>query len=120
MASLPKPTANLWLPVDVVDYKNNRDLPPHFWGYDNKPHPERLSVADWRAYRVRRARRKGTHTRSEWIDLRDIIGCCALCGADGPLEKDHIIPLSKGGCDCIQNIQPLCKRCNSSKGASTL
>lgn len=42
---------------------------------------------------------------------------CVSCGrGDLPLAADHIVPLSKGGPDTADNIQPLCKPCNSSKG----
>ena len=43
-------------------------------------------------------------------------GRCLACGEIHPLTADHIVPLSKGGRDAIDNIQPLCRTCNSSKG----
>jgi 5-methylcytosine-specific restriction endonuclease McrA len=70
---------------------------------------------DWTTFWRRNAKRKGTHTRKQWLALRDRIGCCVDCGSTGSLTKDHIIPVSRGGCDCIQNIQPLCLQCNSRK-----
>ena len=42
---------------------------------------------------------------------------CAHCKESKPLTKDHILPLSAGGTDYIQNIQPLCRNCNSRKWA---
>ena len=43
---------------------------------------------------------------------------CLGCGSSPKrLTVDHVVPLSKGGNDTIDNIQPLCKPCNSSKGA---
>jgi len=61
----------------------------------------------------------GTFTALEWTQLKEKYGNkCALCGV-GESEKgltvDHIIPLSRGGDNFIQNIQPLCHSCNNKK-----
>lgn len=42
---------------------------------------------------------------------------CKLCGTIVDLTLDHIIPVSKGGEDCLENLQVLCQSCNSKKGA---
>lgn len=39
-----------------------------------------------------------------------------LCGEPG-VELDHVVPVSRGGCSALHNLQILCKRCNRSKGA---
>jgi 5-methylcytosine-specific restriction endonuclease McrA len=47
---------------------------------------------------------------------------CVRCeGASGLInvERDHIIPSYQGGADDATNYQPLCARCNSSKGPET-
>jgi 5-methylcytosine-specific restriction endonuclease McrA len=41
---------------------------------------------------------------------------CARCGSQDNLTIDHIVPLSKGGSDDLDNLQLLCKTHNSSKG----
>ena len=43
---------------------------------------------------------------------------CQHCGARSYLCIDHIVPESKGGSLDPANLQTLCRRCNSRKGAS--
>lgn len=74
-------------------------------------------------YRRRRRNLKnkteGSHTSGEWKLLKKQYGYkCPACKKKEPyiiLTEDHIIPLSKGGSDYIENIQPLCKICNCKK-----
>lgn len=40
---------------------------------------------------------------------------CQTCKTVDDLTIDHIIPLSKGGSDELENLQLLCRRCNSLK-----
>jgi hypothetical protein len=42
---------------------------------------------------------------------------CAYCGSTQQIEVDHIKPLSKGGTNDLDNLQFLCKKCNTKKGA---
>jgi 5-methylcytosine-specific restriction endonuclease McrA len=41
---------------------------------------------------------------------------CRMCGARRWLRADHIIPESKGGEMTLDNLQTLCRSCNSKKG----
>jgi 5-methylcytosine-specific restriction protein A len=40
---------------------------------------------------------------------------CENCGGTDKLAIDHILPIAKGGNDCLVNKQTLCTSCNSSK-----
>ena len=59
-------------------------------------------------------------TFEEWNSLKERFGnSCLCCGKREPeisLTMDHVVPLSKGGLTTADNIQPLCKPCNSTKG----
>lgn len=54
---------------------------------------------------------------AEWQVMLRIYGHrCAYCGLRADvLEKDHIVPLTRGGRHAIGNIAPACKSCNISK-----
>jgi uncharacterized protein YdaU (DUF1376 family) len=76
-----------------------------------------------RSQRLAEARKKGSHTDVEWSNMLEICDRkCVRCGArtEDVLCKDHIIPLYRGGSDAIENIQPLCRSCNSQKGPETI
>jgi hypothetical protein len=40
---------------------------------------------------------------------------CERCSGTNKLAVDHILPIAKGGTDCIPNKQTLCTNCNSKK-----
>lgn len=55
-------------------------------------------------------------TPLEWSEIRAGWGGCAYCGATGsPLQKDCVLPLSRGGRYTVENIVPACRSCNASK-----
>lgn len=41
---------------------------------------------------------------------------CLACGTESNLTCDHIHPESKGGTTTLDNLQTLCRSCNSKKG----
>lgn len=86
-------------------------------------YPSRIEM-DKACCRRRRGRKRnivdfGSHTEGEWQALLHRYGHrCAICGRKkNLLTRDHIVPLALNGPDYITNIQPLCRSCNSKKGA---
>ena len=64
----------------------------------------------WRSTSDRRALRESeSDSQAQW-------GGCTYCGAtDGPLQKDCVLPLSRGGRYTLENVAPACRSCNASK-----
>jgi len=89
----------------------------HFWKGGITTHKRKIYLNSRR--RARKMNADGSYTQEEWEDLKKKHNyTCLACSKKEPeikLTEDHIIPLSKGGIDNIDNIQPLCKSCNSKK-----
>jgi 5-methylcytosine-specific restriction endonuclease McrA len=55
-------------------------------------------------------------TEEQWAALRSLWGGCAYCGADvAALQKDTMLPISRGGRYTLANVVPACGSCNASK-----
>lgn len=81
-----------------------------------------MALARTRTARYARRRRRRlalrTHdlTAAEWARLQDAWGGCAYCGATGtPLQRDCVLPISRGGRYTLDNVVPACGPCNASK-----
>ena len=52
----------------------------------------------------------------QWAALKAAWGGCAYCGVtDRPLQRDCLLPISRGGRYTLANIAPACGPCNASK-----
>jgi 5-methylcytosine-specific restriction endonuclease McrA len=55
-------------------------------------------------------------TAPQWASLKDAWGGCAYCQATGTaLQKDCVLPISRGGRYSLTNVVPCCPSCNASK-----
>lgn len=83
-----------------------------------KKYPKRRNEQE-NLRRCRKMGNGGRYTESEWLDVcRRYGNRCLCCGRDDvQLTADHVVPIARGGSNDISNIQPLCRKCNSSKGA---
>jgi 5-methylcytosine-specific restriction endonuclease McrA len=55
-------------------------------------------------------------TEEQWLALMEAWAGCAYCGGDGAaLQKDTMLPISRGGRYTLTNVVPACLPCNASK-----
>lgn len=91
--------------------------------HDKLYHQENPEI--WPASHERRRARilgvGGTFTAKEFRALMEAHEfTCVYCGELKTLGPDHVLPISRGGSNNIENILPACKSCNCSKGTKTL
>lgn len=110
-------------------YANNRER--HIanttrWSKDNLDKTRKAWRECTRRRRAQKLRSPDSFTESQFDALKARYQFrCLACGRHeselkNPLQPDHIVPLSRGGMDGIDNIQPLCKPCNQHKLARTI
>lgn len=111
--------------IDNPDYdrnwrkKNKKNKRRNQQKYRRK-HPERIRVFN-AVYASRRTKAGGKFTEAEWLSLcKKYDHRCLCCNLRKKLTPDHVVPVSKGGTSNIDNIQPLCQLCNSTKNNKTI
>lgn len=104
-------------------------VPNKMFGKDNPQWKNGITVGEEnrKAYFVSKAHEKrartvnstGNYTLQEWADLKKkYYHTCLCCRKREPeikLTLDHVVPIINGGSNSIENMQPLCKSCNSKK-----
>ncbi|MDN4472146.1 HNH endonuclease [Demequina zhanjiangensis] len=67
--------------------------------------------------RARRVAASGSDlTTDQWQRILDAWERCAYCGdAASALQKDCVLPISRGGRYTLDNVVPACRSCNASK-----
>lgn len=103
--------------------RQDRQLNPSKYSQKDRLYRERYPEKRTIKHNLRRTKLTeagGSYTAEEWGALcEQYDNRCVCCGKKKKLTFDHVIPVSKGGTSDISNGQPLCRRCNSSKGDKT-
>jgi 5-methylcytosine-specific restriction endonuclease McrA len=82
-----------------------------------------MAVSQSRRARADRRRKRRVNladndlTPAQWASIQAAWGgCCAYCGAtDLALQRDCVLPISRGGRYTLDNVVPACGSCNASK-----
>jgi 5-methylcytosine-specific restriction endonuclease McrA len=86
------------------------------------PHAGAVVATNSRRARAARKRKRRVAavvndlTAAQWVAIKAAWDGCAYCGAtDGPLQRDCVMAISRGGRYTIDNVVPACAACNASK-----
>ena len=85
---------------------------------DNKP--ERKLIKKLRTHRNRQNGIIMPINVDELIKISNLDRICVVCHTEDDLTLDHIISLSKGGLNVLENLQILCRKHNSQKHNKTM
>lgn len=85
-------------------------------------HPERLNSKNGQRRAIQNNAPLNDFDSFDWMELLvQWDERCAYCGQKGlKLEREHMIPLSRGGSHTKGNIVPSCQPCNVKKGTKTV
>jgi 5-methylcytosine-specific restriction endonuclease McrA len=110
--------------IDSRYYRENKSAIQVYYKQWSKENRDYLKAYNswWRHRREAWLQNNGnnTLTKSEIKELFKQYPFCVYCGEDEDLTLDHIVPVSRGGQNCIGNITIACHRCNSSKNDKLL
>jgi 5-methylcytosine-specific restriction endonuclease McrA len=97
---------------------------PTFFGSSRTLALHAFEVAVNRSRKARAARKRKRRmdlvvndlTVEQWAAIQTAWDGCAYCGAtDGPLQRDCVMAISRGGRYTVDNVVPACASCNTSK-----
>ena len=83
---------------------------PEYWIAKNTNPPRERTPQERRRAQATRSTHKHRKTLLELANNK-----CVICGSTADLCIDHIVPITKGGSDDLDNLQILCRSCNSRK-----
>lgn len=102
---------------------------------DDPERPDGIDPEEWAEYKIRRAYFRLMDSRSDpeknarakllrsfraavWAKTDgDCWYCCKAINPFVDFTMDHVIPVSRGGRDELDNLVPCCKKCNNTKGS---